>query len=51
MPFEVYELVRSVTPLNVATFLGNLLVVALMVNAVVVHRTGAPLQSGSIDRT
>jgi uncharacterized membrane protein (DUF2068 family) len=38
IPFEVYELTRSVTVLNVATFLGNVLVVVLMVNAVIVRR-------------
>jgi len=51
MPFEIYDVVRHVTPLNVATFLANLLVVALMVNAVVVRRRGAPMRSDSIDRT
>jgi uncharacterized membrane protein (DUF2068 family) len=39
IPFEVYELTRSVTVLNVAAFLGNVLVVVLMVNAVVVRRS------------
>jgi uncharacterized membrane protein (DUF2068 family) len=38
VPFEVYDLARHVTPLNVATFLGNVLVVVFMVNAVIVER-------------
>ena len=50
IPFEVYELARSVTPLNVATFLGNALVVVLMVNAVIVRRSAASVRSDSTDR-
>ncbi len=35
VPFEVYDLGRSVTLLNLATFLANVMVVVLMINAVV----------------